>query len=92
MRIVGSYLVGGQVQTVKPANPSDGAGPVLDAIDGAGPDGAEIGELARVTDYDDTFLYQVLRELQGNGMATKTANGRYQLTELGVKARYLVAR
>jgi hypothetical protein len=89
---VGSYLITGQTGPRTQPNPSDGAGPVLDAIDSAGPEGADFSFLLSSTGFDQGFLGSVLRVLQVNGMTTTTADQRYHLTDLGGKARYLVAR
>lgn len=76
-----------------PANPEDAAGPVLDALAEAGPEGVDTDKLARATDLDQPFLLKVLRLLQANGMVEPVAGDpRHRLTDLGRKARYLVAR
>ncbi len=89
---VGSYLT---MPDPAPAssrpNPSDGAGVVLDVIDTAGSDGADMDMLQRKTGFDEPYLRQVLSSLQSNGMAV-ISGARYQLTGLGAKARYIVAR
>ncbi len=92
MVFVGSYLMTGQAQSATPPNPSDGAAPVLDAIDAAGPDGADVEELIKRTGYDAHFLEIVLRDLGKNGMTSMTGQNRYHLTDFGAKARYIVAR
>ncbi len=73
------------------ANPLDGAGPVLDAIESAGPIGADIAWLQKYTGYDPSFLQDVIDILQKNAMTTMYGD-KYVLTETGGKARYLVSR
>jgi hypothetical protein len=77
-----------------PANPEDAAGPVLDAIAEAGTEGVDAARLADATGLDQPFLLKVLRLLQNNGMVVEpiAADQRHRLTDLGRKARYLVAR
>jgi hypothetical protein len=91
MVAVGTYLFtgGGKAAALKP---SDGVGPVLDAIDRMGSDGADIDTLMKYTGYDENFVIAVLRDVQRDGMAEQGSDNRYRLTDFGVKARYLVAR
>jgi len=92
MVLVGSYLMTGQTKTATPPTPSDGAGPVLDSIDAAGPNGADIPFICQLTGYDADFAESVLRDLEKNGMTATGSDMRYRLTDLGSKARYIVAR
>jgi DNA-binding IclR family transcriptional regulator len=82
----------GLAQPATPRNPSDGAGPVLDAIQAVGPDGATLDEMANSTGYDMQFVEIVLVDLGKNGLTTMNSDRRYQLTDFGAKARYIVAR
>ena len=92
MAFVGSYLLTGQNQPANAPNPEDAAGPVLDAIEAAGPDGADLGALAKRTGYDGNFLQAALLSLEKNGLAQKNQVDRYELTDFGAKARFLVPR
>ena len=92
MSVVGSYLMTGLAQPATPRTPSDGAGPVLDAIQAAGPDGASVDEVASSTGYGTQFVEIVLVDLARNGLSTMNADRRYRLTDFGAKARYIVAR
>ena len=64
---------------------------VFDAIEAAGPAGADIANLASSTRYDDAFLELVLRNLRNSGMASSTAQMRYRVTPLGAIARSLAS-
>ena len=92
MSVVGSYLMTGLAQPAPPRNLSDGAGPVPDAIQAAGPDGASVDEVASSTGYDMQFVGIIPADLAKNGLTTMTADRCCQLTDFGAKARCIVAR
>ena len=64
---------------------------VFDAIEAAGPAGADVTSLAASTRYDGALLELVLRDLKNFGMASSTAQMRYRVTSIGATARSLAA-
>lgn len=86
-----SYLTDLQCQEESANYSTDVGWAVLDAIEAAGPAGADVESLALQTRYDDTFLAQALRNLRNSGMAWTTAEMRYRVTSLGETARSLAA-
>jgi hypothetical protein len=82
-----SYLTDLQCMDVRASGSSEATWAILDAIEAAGPLGADIEGLASKTHYEGRFLSQVLRNLRETGMASSTADMRYRVTALGKTAR-----
>jgi hypothetical protein len=72
-----------------PNYPGSVACSVLDAIEAAGPGGADVDTLVGHTSCGDIVLGQVLRDLRNHGLAWTTADLRYRLTNLGTIVRSL---
>ena len=87
----GSYLMDTQCNDEPVSAGSDLDWSVLDAIEAAGPAGADMESLASRTRYDNALLNKLLRNLRNAGLARSTAEMRYRVTSLGETARRLAA-